>query len=147
MFSVQRTWIPQENNFPNWGLSFQGFQGVGESKRWWLGIGFLAGGVERRDVIALTFGPGFFIVGQPSLGVFSFVQGGIAASSKSGATGFNPFSDATMQWGVGMTSGLGISAEVIWHMRLQTAVVFNAFTMDGGRTPFGLQFGLSTGGM
>lgn len=149
MISVQRTWTPQENNFPNWGLSFQGFRGIGESEesRWWLGIGFMAAGVERRDVIALTFGPGVFIVGRPSLGMFAFLQGGLGASSRSGVSGFNPFSDPTMQWGGALMSGVGVSAEIIWHMRLQTAIVMNAFTMDGGRSPFGIQFGLSTGGM
>jgi hypothetical protein len=149
MISVLRTWTPQENNFPNWGLNFQGFRGLGESEesRWWLGIGFMAAGVERRDVIALTFGPGVFILGRPSLGMFAFLQGGLGASSKSGVAGFNPFSDPTMQWGGALMSGVGVSAEIIWHMRLQTAIVMNAFTMDGGRSPFGIQFGLSTGGL
>lgn len=149
MISVQRTWTPQENNFPNWGLCFQGFRGLGDSEdsRWWLGVGFMAGGVVRRDVISLNVGPGFFILGRPSLGMFSFLQVGIGASSQSGVTGFNPFSDPTMQWGGTLMSGVGVSAEIIWHMRLQTAIVMNAYTMDGGRSPFGIQFGLSTGGL
>jgi hypothetical protein len=102
--------------------------------------------VGERDVLALTFGPGYWLVGDRTVGAFAWLQGGVAMSSRSGATGFNPFSDNTLEWGFGVTSGIGGTIRLASWLQLQVGVVANGFTTDGGRSPYGIQFGLSGGG-
>jgi hypothetical protein len=146
MLAIQRTWTPQVNGHPNWGFGFSGFSSIDEDRRLYLGLSLLASGVERRDVVSLSFGPGYWIVGDRKLGAFAWAQAGVAMSARSGATGFNPFSDATLEWGFAGTSGVGGTVRIASWLQLQVAVVANAYSTDGGRTPFGIQFGLSGGG-
>lgn len=146
LLSVQRTWTPQLNDAPNWGFGFSGFTSTSSANKLYLGLTLVASGVGRRDVLALTFGPGYWIVGDRTLGAFAWLQGGVAMSSRSGATGFNPFSDNTLAWGFGATSGIGGTVRLASWLQLQVAAVANAYSTDGGRTPYGIQFGLSGGG-
>ena len=146
LLSIQRTWTPQVNDAPNWGFGFSGFSSINDSKRLYAGLTLLTSGVGERDVLALTFGPGYWLVGDRSLGAFAWLQGGVAMSSRSGATGFNPFSDNTLEWGFGLTSGIGGTIRLASWLQLQVGVVANGFTTDGGRSPYGIQFGLSGGG-
>lgn len=146
LLSLQRTWLPQQNDFPNWGFGVQAFSSISNTNRHYLGFGILGAGVAERNVVAIVFGPGTFVLGDGSLGVFAFLQGGVVVSSQSGATLFNLFGDVSMQFGLGATSGLGACVAITDLFRLQVAVVANAYTVDGGSTPYGIQFGLSTGG-
>lgn len=146
MLAIQRTWTPQVNDHPNWGFGFSGFSSLDEDRRVYIGLTLLASGVERRDVVSLTVGPGYWIAGDRTLGAFAWLQAGVAMSSRTGATGFNPFADATLEWGFAGTSGVGGTARIVSWLQLQVAVVANAYSTDDGRTPFGIQFGLSGGG-
>jgi hypothetical protein len=146
LISLQRTWLPQANDFPNWGVAAQGFTSIDAQRRWFMGLGLIASGVERRDCISLMAGPAWFFAGDRTLGGFVFVQGGIVISARSGATGFNPFSDQTTVFGLGAASGLGGVVEITRWIRAQIAIVGNAYNVDGGRTPYGIQIGISSGG-
>lgn len=146
LLSIQRTWTPQVNDAPNWGFGFSGFSSINDSKRLYAGLTLLTSGVGERDVLALTFGPGYWLVGDRTVGAFAWLQGGVATSSRTGATGFNPFSDNTLEWGFGVTSGIGGTIRLASWLQLQVGVVANGFTTDGGRSPYGIQFGLSGGG-
>ncbi|MBU3742469.1 MAG: hypothetical protein FGM24_09330 [Candidatus Kapabacteria bacterium] len=145
LLSLQRTWTPQLNDAPNWGFGFSGFNAT-KTKDLYLGLTLLASGVGRRDVLALTFGPGYWLAGDRRAGLFTWLQGGVAMSSRSGATGFNPFSDNTLEWGFGLTSGVGGTVRITDWLQLQAAIVANAYSTDGGRTPYGFQVGFSGGG-
>ena len=146
LLSLQRTWTPQLNDAPNWGFGFSGFSSLASGERLYIGVTLLASGVGRRDVLAVTFGPGYWLVGDRRAGLFTWLQGGAAMSARSGATGFNPFSDNTLEWGFGANAGLGGTVRITDWLQLQAAIVANAYSTDGGRTPYGFQVGFSGGG-
>lgn len=146
LLSLQRTWTPQRNDYPNWGIGAMGFTSISENNRLYMGIGLLGTGVERRDAIALLAGPGYFIAGDGKLGLFTYLQAGIVMSAQNGITGFNPFGDETLRWGLAAASALGGCIEVAPQIRIQAALVANVYNMEGGRSPYGVQIGLSTGG-
>jgi len=146
LLSLQRTWIPQRNGFPNWGFGAQGFTSIDKDRRYYIGFGILGSGIERRDAVALVFGPGVFILGDRNLGMFALLQGGLVISSRSGATGFNLFGDASMEFGAGAVSALGGCVQISSSLRLQAALVANVYSVDGGVTPYGLQIGITSGG-
>jgi hypothetical protein len=146
LVSVQRTWLPQRNGFPNWGFGAQGFTSIDRDRTFYMGFGIIGSGVGERDVVALVFGPGAFLLGDRTLGLFAYLQGGLLISSQSGMTGFNLFGDVSMQFGAGAVSGIGVCTTITNSVRAQIAVVANAYTVEGGVTPYGLQIGISSGG-
>lgn len=146
MLSYQRTWSPQHNNGPNSGFGFQAFQSIDDDRRWWLGGAIMGADLQRRDLLNILVGPGVYIVGTGRLGMFAFLQMGLSMSSASGLTSFDFFSDRTLSFGMATMSGVGASAEVFKFLRVQTAIVGNWYTLEGGQTPFGIQVGISTGG-
>ncbi len=145
LLSIQRTWTPPGNT-PNFGFGFQGFSALDEDRRWWMGLGLMGSGIGRRDLLAIVGGPSWFFIGDGRLGGFAFTQVGLAMTSNSGLTGFNFFTDQTLVFGAASMNGVGMTMELFTNLRLQLAVVANIYTVDGGKTPFGLQFGLSSGG-
>mgnify|MGYP001627148618 CR=1 FL=1 len=146
LISVYRTWTPQSNNFPNGGFGFQSFFNLNSNRRWWFGLAFCGTGVERRDVLSLQFGPGVYIVGDSRLGAFAYVQTGIALGSDRGVAGFDVFSNPTSTWGLATIGGVGGTAKLSTLLKVHLAAVGSWYTMEKGRTPFGLQFGISFGG-
>lgn len=102
--------------------------------------------LQRRDLLNIVVGPGYYILGTGRLGMFAFLQMGLSMSSASGITNFDFFSDRSLAFGMATMSGVGCSVEVFNFLRLQTAVVGNWYTLEGGQTPFGIQIGISSGG-
>ena len=146
LLSVQRTWVPQRDGFPNWGFGAQGFTSIDRDRTYYVGFGIIGSGVAERDVVSIVFGPGAFLLGDRTLGLFAYLQGGLTLSSQSGMTGFDLFGDVSMQFGAGAVSGLGVFVSITDAIRAQVAVVANAYTVEGGVTPVGLQLGISSGG-
>lgn len=146
MLSVHRTFVPQERDFPNTGFGVQAFTAVGSQKRYWLGFFFRGTGVSQRDVLSIGFGPAMFIVGDGSLGLFSYLQSGIGIGSSRGITGFDLFNDPTFTVGFSTITGIGGSIELSKWLRLHLAMVGSWHTMERGVTPYGLQLGVTFGG-
>lgn len=146
MFSYQRTWLPQANDAPNAGITIQAYSSLDDNKRWWAGANIAFIGLNRRDAVSIAAGPAWFFLGDGKLGMFSFAQLGLVMSSASGLTSFDFFSDRTLQFGLSSGVGLGATVQISRLLRLQTSIIANWYTIDGGNTPYGIQIGLSSGG-
>jgi hypothetical protein len=145
MFGLRRTWVPQQNNVGNWGISFQFLQPLRTPSWMYLGGTATFTGIGDRDAIMIMAGPGAFVVGDARLGLFTFVHTGLVLSAADGRTGFSPF-DPTTTYTWGSDAAIGGSAELFGFIRLHLAAVASWYTVDGGRSPFGLQLGITSGG-
>lgn len=146
MFSYQRTWLPQANDAPNAGIAIQAYSSLDDDKRWWAGANIAFVGVDRRDAVSIAAGPAWFFLGDGKLGAFTFAQLGLVMTSASGLTSFDFFSDRSLQFGLSTGAGLGATVQISRLFRLQTSIIANWYTVDGGNTPYGIQIGLSSGG-
>ncbi len=146
MIGFDRTWVPQERGFPNGGFGFTTFTSLNQPRSVWLGLGFRATGVHKRDALALTFGPGFQLLGTSRLGMFAYVQAGMSISSNNALTGFDFFTDTSTSFGLTSIGAVGGSVEIFSNVKFYTAVIGTYFSNERGYTPFGLQAGMTIGG-
>lgn len=144
--SIMRTWTPQERDFPNGGFNLMTSFTADDERRWWVGVGFRAMGVWQRDVLALTLGPTWWFAGDQKLGAFAFVQTGLGMGSTRGINGFDVFSDPTLTFGLASMAGVAGTWQLGRWVNLHGMIIGSHYSMEGGRTPYGVLVGLTFGG-
>lgn len=145
MLSVQKTWTNDTRKPVNWSMVVSAMQSVSQNHRLYAGFTFFAGGLARRDVIVIGFGPGYWVLGSSDLGVFTKIHAGLSMSSASGILGFDFFSDPTLKFGLGVMSAAGVNVRVYQNFAVHVAITHNLYTNEP-YDPLGIRFGLSVGG-
>ena len=146
MLQFQRSWVPQENDFPNGGFGVNAFFSLDQDRRAWFGFGIMGTGLHKRDALAIDVGMGWWFLGHSRFGSYAWLMTGLGITSATGLTGFNFFSDPTTTYGLASQGGVGVAYELFTNLKVHLNTFGMWFTNDGGRTPYGLQLGLTFGG-
>ncbi|MFZ9869625.1 MAG: hypothetical protein ACO3I4_02535 [Candidatus Kapaibacteriota bacterium] len=146
MLSASRTWVPQINDRPNGGFGLHSFFNVNDQRTLWAGFSVLGTGVGSRSALVLNGGIGWWFVGSRSLGAYTFAMSGMGITSNNALTGFDYFADISTTYGLASQVGIGAAVEVLNLVTVHTNVWGLWLTNDGGRTPYGIQLGLTFGG-
>lgn len=146
MLSLHRVWVPQENDFPNGGFGVNAFFSLDQDQRAWFGLGILGTGLHKRDALAIDVGAGWWFLGDSRFGAYAWLMTGLGITSANGLTGFGFFSDPSTTYGLASQGGVGMAYELFTNLKVHLNTMGMWFTNDGGRTPYGLQLGLTFGG-
>ncbi len=146
MLSASRTWVPQLNDQPNGGFGVHSFFNVNEARSVWAGLSVLGTGVGSRAALVLNGGVGWWFAGSRKLGAYSFAMTGLGITSNNALTGFDYFSDVSTTYGLASQAGVGMSVELFSLFTAHANLWALWLTNDTGRTPYGVQVGLTFGG-
>lgn len=146
MLSATRTWVPQLNGQPNGGFGVHSFFSVDDRRSTWVGFSVVGTGVGDRAALLVNGGAGWWFVGQRQLGGYAYGMTGLGITSNNAITGFDYFSDVSTTYGLASQVGVGMSVELFKLFTAHANLWAVWMTNDAGRTPYGLQVGLTFGG-